>query len=254
MVKIKQSETLTEALLMPRDIKLFKYLYEVKVASFEQVSRMIFNNVHRTTVYRRLKKLILANYIQVVSYTKGIKATRAYSLTSKSFKTFISGELDKETRKQIKSHSIQHDLILGDIRERLLKSERVAQFISENVLLSGVDFPTEHNPRPFLINRPDGIIEVKKIRNNYLLPVEFELTQKSSARYAEKFQRYYTTREIEVVIYVVSNKQLLNKLKDIEKKYIKGQFSKMYYILLENVLSSQETITFERLKGHSLSL
>ncbi|MEI8347569.1 MAG: hypothetical protein WCG27_08875, partial [Pseudomonadota bacterium] len=120
--------------LMGRDLKLFRFLFEYKVANLEHLRRYLFKGGSWQNVYRRLKKLRDAKYIERVAYLKDDKGYMAYSLSSKGQDQVLQNWPLDIQRVQLRSNSVLHDLELVDIGERLKAEVRTVDYFPENFM------------------------------------------------------------------------------------------------------------------------
>ena len=241
----KRKKRSKRVVINARDRELFNYLYEVKVATQKQLGRDVYRDVSKTVVYRRLKKLISMKYIKRSLFFNGKRAISAYSLSKTGLRKFIfSGENDKYVIKRCLSDSIDHDMILNDIRHQLLKYDQVLEYYSENVLLSNASIVEGKEFEAFKDKHSDGMIFFKKNDNIFHMAVEYEHTVKYNSRYRDLFFRYQLESEIACVLCICANKKILNQAASAEKKNSAHGKRKGYYALAEDVLKDTDELEF----------
>ena len=174
-------------LIKEKDIALFNYLHFFKVATIEQIKRDVLPNLKRSTFYLRLKTLEDFKYI-----TRGRTLTRCgqwLSITRKCFDEFIA--TGDEVRVELMSNSLEHDLALVDICRYLKKSPRVLQYLSENELQTWQKYDKKDETSDIVSLQSDACILLKLDNGEYWIPIEYEASVKSEARYKEIIQKFY---------------------------------------------------------------
>lgn len=227
-----------------RDRELFNYLYEVKVASAGQINRDIFSGLSKAVVYRRLKKLIHMKHLQRCLYFNGKRTISGYSLSKRGLLKFIFYRKDDYAIKRCLSDSIEHDIILNDIRHLLLNCEQVKEYLSENVLSSSATFANTKELEPFRRLRPDGVAIVQKDEQIFHIAVEYENTLKYTHRYSELFWNYNFRKEIDGVIYICRDKKVLKRITAAEKNGLKNGSTKVFFTTLDELFSGIRPYSF----------
>lgn len=165
--------------LTKRDQELFSYLFEVKIATASQIKRDVFKNTVKSIAYRRLKRLEENKYISRRSYINSAhRSVQVFQLTKYNLNKIIIGNMDKYEVRRCISDSIQHDLILNDIRNHFLKFKKVEDYFSENVLNSSASFVRTEEFNDFREKRCDGMVKIKTKDKVLNYAVEYEHTLK----------------------------------------------------------------------------
>ena len=232
-----------------RDRELFSYLYEVKVATASQINRDIFPGLTKAVVYRRLKKLIYMKHLKRCLYFNGERAISGYSLSKAGLLKFILHNRDDHTLKRCLSDSIEHDIILGDIRHLFLNCEQTTDYLTENAFSSSASFVNTEELKQFKSVRPDGVAIVQKGKR-FHIAVEYENTLKYSHRYSDLFWRYHFSENIAAVIYICRDKKVLKRVMAVEKKCRENKQSKVYFITLDGLFSNRQCLSFTSSCGH----
>ena len=235
-----------------RDRELFSYLYEVKVATAFQIKRDIFKDVGKAVVYRRLKKLIHMKIIKRCPWFDGKRLISGYSLSKKGLRKFIFNKEDEDCIKRSLSDSIEHDIILNDIRHLLLNCNEIKDYFSENVLNSDASFITGKEYGPFRTLRSDGLILMQKQDTIYHIAVEYEHTLKYTNRYNSLFYNYHCENKIDGVLYICRNKNILKRIIEAEKNCIKENRTLFYYTTLNDLFSNPKCLTFTSCAGNRI--
>ena len=221
-----------------RDRELFNYLYEVKVATASQITRDIYKGLTKTVVYRRLKKLIGQQYLVRTHYFDKTRAISVYSLSKSSLRRFVLGRDDKYKIKRCLSDSIEHDVILNDIRHLFLSLQEVDDYLSENILHSDASFVTTEELQPFKNVSPDGVILLRKKGKVFHIAIEYEHTLKYSSRYRSLFFRYYLESDIPHVFYICRDKKILQRVSRVEKGSVERGREKVLFTTLDDLFSN----------------
>ena len=239
----------SKVVLGTRDRELFNYLYEVKVATTSQIGRDVFKNVTKTVIYRRLKKLIDKKFLVRVSFFNGKRAISAFSLSKTGLRKFIlDGERDDYKIKRCLSDSIEHDIILNDIRHLFLGLNQVEDYFSENVLTSGISLGEKEKWEQIKELKelsPDGIVLVRRNGKLFFVGVEYEHCLKYSFRYRSLFYRYHTSRAT-AVFYICRDKKILKRVIRRESECSqRRQNKKVLFATLEELFSNPKKLTFQ---------
>ena len=200
--------------------ELFSYLYEVKVATAKQINRDVFNKVGKAAVYVRLKRLIGKKYIQRISFFDGKRHLSGYSLSKTGLRKFIFGKKteDEWIIKRCQSDSVEHDLVLCDIRHLFLNLGRVKDFVTENVLRSTADFVRTDEFKPFRQMSCDGVVVIEGKEKVFYLAVEYEHTLKYTPRYEDMIRSYHIEDDIHgTFLYLQRQKDTQKSLKTGEE-------------------------------------
>ena len=201
-----------------RDRELFSYLYEVKVATAPPIGRDIYQSVSKTVIYRRLKKLLSMKYLKRSLFFNGARAVSAYSLSKRGLSKFIFDKEDDRAIKRSLSNSIEHDIILNDIRHVFEGSPQVKDYFTENTLSSAASFIEDMPQRALKEIRPDGFILLEKDGQIYHMAMEYEHTLKYGYRYNILFGNYYLRPEISGVFYICRDQKILKRVSAERKK------------------------------------
>lgn len=217
-------------IIRSNDLKLFNYLFKVKVALIEQINRDVYKYEKNKALYARINLFTRQQYLNTVADACSF-GKKIVSLAPKGYKKFIAK--GDERRNQLSSNKISHDLDLVDIRYLFKKSPRILEYITENSLLSCNYLVENEDIKPFIDKQPDAVILAKFSTGTAYLAVEYEATLKEITRYRELFTRYYLSDEVPAVIYLCKTKEIMNSLIKIEKKLFLKFKSKFFYKTLD---------------------
>ena len=234
--------------------ELFSYLYEVKVATAKQINRDVFNKVGKAAVYVRLKRLIGKKYIQRISFFDGKRHLSGYSLSKTGLRKFIFGKKteDEWLVKRCMSDSVEHDLVLCDIRHLFLNLGRVKDFVTENVLRSTADFVRTDEFKPFREISCDGVVVIEGKEKVFYLAVEYEHTLKYTPRYEDMIRSYHIEDDIHGTFFICKDKRILKKVSKLEKKQTFVRKGNFYFAVLDELLSNPKSIDFYDCDGKKI--
>ncbi|MGE4234149.1 MAG: hypothetical protein AB7F43_12545 [Bacteriovoracia bacterium] len=157
--------------------------------------------------------------------------------------------------------SFRHDLILREVQSIVCKSSIVSDWKTERYIRA-----EKFSENPYLAksqNRemlcvPDAIFYVETDKNEWTFALELELTLKSHARLRKKFEKQLTSPDYHVVLYVVANEELIEKLEnaldETEEKSLKVRVArnknKIFFSTLENLRQHKLDARFNRDDTH----
>ncbi len=154
-----------------------------------------------------------------------------------------------------KSESPIHDLRIIEVFLRLEKLKTFRFFYSENLLQSSLALAQDQDTRDLVKLQADGALLLDgPDGRSYVYGIEFEISKKSPERYREKLAAYYLARGIDGVIYICSEREIVNSLARIDEE-LRGERDSILYFGFENeVLKSKEKIYFKNGKEHGIEL
>ena len=236
-----------------RDRKLFLYLYQNKLASLKKIRRDVFSNVSRQIVERRLNRLYGKKLLIRDFYNDGQVSVKTHSITEKAFNLFLSEKFQKRTREQFQSYCPIHDLALVDIRHCFEKKQSVKNYITENILQSGVDLPDKDILVSLMENNPDAVLKMELEKRPFIFCLEYDSSVKSLSRYEDVLKKYYYDANVEAVFFIHKEKESFNKLISLEKRIFSKRTPKFYHALLDEILSKGKKMSFVSFKNSLLS-
>ena len=244
-----------EIFLKERERRLVELLRRFRVASVEDIRELAYNGIGKNHVHAELKKLVSVGIIEKIPFQRGNRRWFSlYSLTGKAYRRFVLGETAPDYRKQYRSDNPDHDLTILAIYKRIKASPGKADFISENFLYSGSAVVKSLGLEDWTRNHPDGLIVDETKSGTHYVPLECELSLKTGFRYEAKLADYYRSDRIPAVIYICKDAGIRDTLRRIEKKYCDIYAPKIFYGLLDEVLSSKGRMVFQDRNGGKLSI
>lgn len=246
----KTVRTLTE-----RDKKVFQFIFEQKVSSFEQIRDRFFPDTSDRTTRRRLYQLKNSGLLRHVPHTDGRRLRHLFRLSSKAYRHHVLERGVNDLVSQLASHSIDHDLTLTELRTRFERARTTVAFYPENVLQSSEKFSKLEDFRDYVLLRSDAVAEfVVKNKFRYVIPVEYEASIKSIERCEEKMMNYYIKSEAQSVFWICKNGSIQSRLENIERSFGDKFKPKMYFALQEKVLSDSDSFTLTSIQGKQITI
>ncbi len=235
----------SNVILTTRDRELLRSLYDHTVMTFSQIALRHFANVAKPTIINRLSKLENAGFISRERIPRmelgrdrnaiGVvfQITRLGIL---SLRQSASGSDLRALPIRIHHHSLNHDLILVDLRQALERRFAGARVTNGKLLsLSG---KAEAMP-DLVLERPS---EKGKVA------IELELSAKCERRYQEIVLRYRMSNEYQKVIYFLDDsyiERLITRVIVNRNPHPKATFTtdKFYFADLNEFITKPETTT-----------
>ena len=161
---------------------------------------------------------------------------------------------DQLIRQTLQSASVEHDLHLVDLRKHIRSLPNVISCHSENQIQCLGEYGDTLRFAPFIRLRSDAVVEVSLKWGPTLIPLELELSQKNSARYAEKIAEYYKWQEIRGVLFICGSAAIekMVSAQDLEQRGDRA--SKFFFAQMQNVLDANLEIAFTNPNGEKFVL
>lgn len=241
-------------ILTRRDIEFFKYLHAVKVVTLKQVNRDVFQRHHKTC-YLRLRKFLKRKFIAVINTDWKIDRSFTFSLTPKGMKIVNSNTENLVDGKRFKSNSIHHDLKLVDIRKVIYDKKMVKEYYTENQIQTYSLFNSDDELYRFKQMRVDAVLGVQSEgKDKVYIPLEYEVSVKSNSEYQKKMREIYYCKDLKYLFYVCEDFSSMNKIKRIEREFIKDQKKKILYTTFDELLENEKTVTLFNQENQSFRL
>ena len=237
-----------------RDLSLFHYLHENKVASTKQITRDVFaSSMDKTR--KRLKKLRDADVLDVVCRDEDGDKSIVYNLSRGTAQFLKRLDPDLFFINRSKSNSVIHDLRLVDIRHQLTSKKLVTNYFSENSLQTSRDITRNPQYVSFRDLQVDALVELSNREGDHLFcALEYEASIKNMSEYTSKMKLFYLNSKVEAVLYVCKNKNIERAVKKTELNAIKDSPKKIYYALIDDVLKSSGPIIFQNQSGFFIEI
>ena len=241
--------------LKKRDLELMYYISTQSFAKASEIHSLFWTSKEASgSHYRRLSQLIKEGYIERL---KGIEEWMGgYTITEKgqnllgAYGYYIFPYVIK---KDSYTGKYEHDILVHKIKNILLKSPLIENFIPEyqmaGRLLKDSSSKSRYKNKDKI---PDGLFALSIENKPQLVALELELTIKSKRRYETIFSKHLLTKSWDTVFYVVKNEKmrakLLGHMKEIKRKNFLLKTSKnlneIYFALLDEVLTKELSSPF----------
>lgn len=240
--------------VMERERNILNYLFQTKLATFKQLHTNLFKNNTESIVSRRLGRLFRGEFIRK-GFTKvqGIEK-KVFYLAPGTINLMYPNDVDHLRRYQVQSSSEEHDILLGDVRSRLLKTEPVKKYWTENELQCLKDCSSDLRLIPFIVLRSDAVLEIVSNGERMVTPLELEISRKANNRYIEKFKKYYERTNTICVLYIAGSTIIRNAVMKVERSVLGNNKPKFFYTLLDEILNPDNKVEFTNLDGDRIVL
>lgn len=231
------------------DKDLFNYLYTNKVSTLEQIVRDLPHYSSKSSYIWRLWKLKKLGYL-TGQYNEEHDGTNIYRITKSTFQKYISRGSDLTT--ELGSDAVFHDLDLVDIRSKIIQSNKVKRYYTENM----IQFWDDENYDklvPYKSFNTDAVINVDISDDNFWFGLEYEASVKTKKRYHDLFSNYYLNNEIVAILYICKDESVRRSLERFELDIAKNRAKKIYYATL-NSLTEENKLEFQSSDGIVIKL
>ena len=242
------------ALVTNRDLDIFRFLFESKVATSQQISDKIFPGRHITAATRRLRKLSNLSLIRRKPINLRNRSITSYSLSEQGFSKYLAKTLPELSRKQLRSDSIEHDIVLCEIRSLFESYAKVTSFHTENMLQSLTDYSKSSKFSPFIDRNSDAVIELESTDSNMIIPIEYEASLKANSRIFQVIYDYYANDKILLTLYICKNDSIMKKLISIEEKVAPEKLRKVYFASLDAIEGTKGYAVFSSSTGKKIRI
>lgn len=220
-----------------------------------QIWAEFFPNLARQTFSARLLKLVRYGFLErkvVASYELGDYPV--YSITPKALaivKTLYPFRIVKDF---CKSDSVEHDVELVNVRNRLRALRSVEAYYTENMLQACENFSGTDALAAFRKQNTDVALKIRKNGKTSVVGLEFERSEKAFDRYAKKLFSYYSDSRTAVILYVCRSPAVQRVVARAEESIVGLNRPRCFYALLPDVLQPNEKCIFKNLRGDTITL
>lgn len=223
--------------------------------SAAQIGAEYFPSVARQNVARRFAKLVRYGFLERrIVCSADLGDFPAYSITPKALEVVKARYPIRIVKDYFKSDSVEHDIELVNVRNRLRMLRSVVNYYTENVLQACEDFSATDALVAFKKQNTDAALEIRKNGRVNIIGLEFEKSEKAFDRYARKLRSYYSEPHAAVILYVCRNAAIQRTLARAEASVMGLQRPRCFYAFLVDVLQANEKCTFMNLKGDTITL
>ena len=237
-------------IVTPRDKELFLYLFQNKIANLEQIHRDLFSAILKSTMYKRLNKLVKAKWVERNAYIEGQKILSCFNITKRCLDTHLKETFDMRGG-VLKSDSIFHDLRLNDIRSFFLKQKCIDSYFTENELVTNDDLKENLKISSYGSARVDAVVRmVGRNRRLCHLGLEYEHTFKSKKRCREKIRSYYLRPQVEVILFIYEDRSIYHRFMEMEKEFSEqSRRPKLFFLDIKDMTLKNGEVIFTNLQG-----
>jgi hypothetical protein len=239
-----------------RDLKILEFLIESKIASRDQLNSVFFKNSDcKRVVNKRINKLIHKKLITRVGLQIRERFLFCYRITDEGLKIVKSNLRLDLLKTPERSEKPDHDLILVDIRNKLLTLSQVTDYLTENALQCLEIEAIDAILLEFKKRNSDAALQVNINKKIFWLALEYENTLQSLTKIEKKIENIYTS-EINAVLLVCKTSSMQNSFQSAEKKHLAATKShpKIFYQTLDVLLSANKSISFENILNLTLTI
>ena len=245
----KQRTILTE-----RDLNIFQFFYEQKVATLNQVGRKFFSGKQKQAAHKRLSRLNSGGYIDRAGVIHRKKLTVAYRLKVKGFEALAPYYRYRVVSPRLKSDSASHDLGLVDVRDRMEPTEMVEKFVTENMLQTCEELALEKGFDACARLNSDAALVVRMRTGVFQVALEYEVSDKAASRYDSKLVEYYLSPSIASVLYLCGNARIENLIYQADVRMRQKSESKVYCCRVQVIHNANAPMVFRNQAGGTFQL
>ena len=197
-------------MLNNRDKSLVKLLSSFGFLTSEQIKKILFQEVDKRTMLRRLRKLKKKKILNRFESAKG--GTVLWSLTPSA----VSQINDGFVIKKINRNTLAHDLLVNDVRLKLEQRSIGKGWTSSHYFrfkMSESRKPEERREDTI----PDWLVTI----DGKMVALEVELNFKSKTRMRDIFRLYQNKKSISNLWYFVPSESIRKKILNCAEPYLK---------------------------------
>ena len=215
-----------------RDMTLLSTLASYELLTTRQIGTLVFRDLDKRTVLRRLRKL---EREKVIKKIHGLKLGElAWALNQ--YGAFRLG-IERQTE-NINRNSLEHDTTLTDIRIAFEQKGIASQWTTEQHLRRSIGRQSKLGQEEIV---PDAVFAGRTKKGFEVFALELELSGKSPSRYARVFSNYAEKNHFSALWYIVGNetlgKRLATEWEKANPNCLRPQFA---WMLLSDVLANPE--------------
>ncbi len=230
--------------LTKRDILLLQVLGDYELLSTRQLRSLVFPGIRKTTALRRLRKLENEKLIRRIHGLKGGEFVWSLLMSG-------ANRIHRDSCiERINRNSIEHDVLLNDIRIHLERMKIVTGWHTEQAIRRA---SSKSNSEIRNNLNPDAIASVRTPNGNEAVAIELELFAKNSSRYRKTFSQYGEIKSLWAIWYVVPTFSLGKR---VTKEWLKAHSNEgcpqFYFLLISEVLHPDSPITLHGTNGNRM--
>ena len=241
--------------LKRKDLEVLYYISNQNFATTSELYNLFWKS-KKTTIshYRRLSQLKKKGFIDSLKALQSFEV--GYTITLKGQDLLIAYGYKVSpcvVKKDSYTGTYEHDLLVNTIKNILLKSPLVENFIPEYQLAYKLLKNSKIKKKGQLRDKiPDGLFTLFVEEKPQLVALELELSLKSKKRYENIFSKHLLTKKWDAIFYVVKDEIMRDKLLDYVEEIKRKSFllrtsktlNEVYFSLVEEVLNKELEATF----------
>jgi len=243
-----------KVVLSKRDRVLLRDLFYTKGLDLDLLMDNHFKNLHKSTVVKRIQRLVNGHYIDKRAHFNGMALKPLYNITENGLlevEDYLSGKI---IRKELKCSNPVHDLCVAKIYFKLIKSRSLNSLKLENEI-QGIDHgDLSEQFDPFKRLNSDIFLSLLIENQEFKVAVEYERSHKDSGRWSEYLLNYHLEENVDVVLYVCDNPTILKGLMRIETELAQRYTQKIYFCLVKEFFKHSSSATFKNISGKTFTL
>lgn len=240
--------------LCERDRILLRDLFYSKGLDLDLLMDNHFKNLHKSTVVKRIQRLVNGNYIDKRAHFNGRTLKPLYNITEKGLLEIENNLSGKIIRRELKCSNPAHDLGVAKIYFKLIKSRSLSSLKFENEI-QGIDHGhLSEQFDPFKRLNSDIFLSLLIENQEFKIAVEYERSQKESGRWSEYLLNYHLEEDVDIVLYVCDNPTILKGLMRIETELAQRYTQKVYFCLMKEFFKHNSSATFKNNSGKTFTL
>ena len=226
---------------MDRDFQILRFLFQQKIASLNTVWNFFFTHTSRNSCTKRMQKLITYGLVGKTGYNKDSKRLQvAYYLTQKGYRVIKDNLCLLRDTATFKSDSIEHDIQLSEIREKVSKLNSVERYYSENAI-KNLDLGVfEEKIRPYKVLRSDAVLELNLEDESFFVALEYERERKQESKYRRKIRDYYLESSALAAFYICKEPAIIKTIRKVDKEVSQKFDNPKIYTILEKDFQNTE--------------
>ena len=213
-----------------------------------------FHKTAQSTMIRRLQKLFKGKFIGKRGYDSNGRLRVYYFILPHGLSIIKEDFIFETSQPSLKSASVEHDLGLSEIRNKLESYEMVESYYSENYLQNCSLEDGLQKLLPLRELNSDGAIRIKTKVGAFWAAIEYERRKKPPEKYIEKFTDYYLKSEITAVFYICEGEEIVNLIARTDKEVGHDFGAKIYTTMKKDCDGKGKNLPFKNSKGDVFNL
>jgi hypothetical protein len=234
--------------------RVLLFLAEHKISTAKLINSYCFSDACTSLIWRVLKELRNEKLIETKNLKqKGKRSYFGFSLTKSGLQEVMEiGSVDCKDL-QIKSNTPLHDITLSEIRQVFSKISNCRLFITENLIRIKTLERDYQDLATFRSLRSDAAALIQISESQKWFAVEYERSQKSETRYAEKIKKWYQSDDLFSVLLIGENDSLIRQLIKIDANTLPHKPRKILYLSLAKMRTAKTEVTFINSNNNALN-